>query len=424
MRILLITTNYLAEDATGNCLRSLVSHLMKRSDVEIANTGTPKSFPTDNGVKVYIVNSKIKLKHIKSDISLNKNQILCEIRAKGFAKGTLEVLGNLYHRLLNKLITLYNEKVSPKVSYFKLKKVFENGNYDCILSVCMPFSNHILACKLKKKFPYVYWIANYYDPHSLNVHFRDRFKKLCKQEDKVLEYADKIILTPILYEEFGSCRLKKHLERSVALEFPNLIYRDINKPNTTIEFDKNYINCVFTGYLYAKIRNPRYLFELLNKSDKNIRLYIVGGYGDSEELNIDYYSQLLGDRLVFVDFVPIEEAFRIMNDADVLVNISNAAPNQLPSKLFDYFSTGKPVINIHKLEKCLSLPYAQKYPLAVNIHEKDEVDASDVETFETFCKEARGKKLDFSVVEEIYKTSTPQYVAERIVGDFENKKIN
>jgi len=91
MRILLITTNYLAEDATGNCLRSLVSHLMKRSDVEIANTGTPKSFPTDNGVKVYIVNSKIKLKHIKSDISLNKNQILCEIRAKGFAKGTLEV---------------------------------------------------------------------------------------------------------------------------------------------------------------------------------------------------------------------------------------------------------------------------------------------------------------------------------------------
>ena len=55
--------------------------------------------------------------------------------------------------------------------------------------------------------------------------------------------------------------------------------------------------------------------------------------------------------------VPAETARTMQTQADVLLNLGNAVDNQLPSKLFDYFAAGKPVLHLCVIENDPALPY-------------------------------------------------------------------
>ena len=55
--------------------------------------------------------------------------------------------------------------------------------------------------------------------------------------------------------------------------------------------------------------------------------------------------------------MPAETARTMQAQADVLLNLGNAVDNQLPSKLFDYFAAGKPVLHLCVIENDPALPY-------------------------------------------------------------------
>jgi hypothetical protein len=59
-----------------------------------------------------------------------------------------------------------------------------------------------------------------------------------------------------------------------------------------------------------------------------------------------------------------------MKDADVLVNIGNKTPELLPSKLVEYASTGKPVLNLISIPEDSSADFFAEYPAALNVEER------------------------------------------------------
>ena len=138
--------------------------------------------------------------------------------------------------------------------------------------------------------------------------------------------------------------------------------------------------CLFCGSIYGGIRNPDYtirLFKPLIEHDK-VELHFVGVCRDE-------ISEEFKDLNIFCHgMVPLDKAMEFMNQADFLVNIGNSVINQVPSKIFDYISMGKPIINVCKSRKCSTLPYFERYPLAINLFEEKNIFDKQVECLGRF----------------------------------------
>ena len=75
----------------------------------------------------------------------------------------------------------------------------------------------------------------------------------------------------------------------------------------------------------------------------------------------------MGEKIFFHGSVPRNTALQAMNDADVLVNIGNSNPYQEPSKVIEYASTGKPIINIMSIKDDSSASLLAHYPSLFNV---------------------------------------------------------
>src|SRR5690606_335842 len=90
-------------------------------------------------------------------------------------------------------------------------------------------------------------------------------------------------------------------------------------------------------------------------------------YGDIKQCAhaFEENADLLGRGVYVHGLVEREIANEAMLQADVLVNIGNQTDYQLPSKVIDYMSTGKPVINLAAIAADSSARLFQTYPSAL-----------------------------------------------------------
>ncbi|MBR0214875.1 MAG: hypothetical protein IJL95_09160, partial [Solobacterium sp.] len=122
------------------------------------------------------------------------------------------------------------------------------------------------------------------------------------------------------------------------------------------------------------------------------------------------------DNVTFIDPVPAAEAEAVMMAADVLVNIGNSVDNQIPSKIFDYISSGRPVLNLYKIRNCPSLHYFREYPAVVHVFEDDAENPDTIRTVRDFLDNARQMILpDAAMIRQIWKENTPETVRAHIM---------
>jgi hypothetical protein len=282
-----------------------------------------------------------------------------------------------------------------------------------ILCVCAIYSAAEGVLRYKKKAKINSRIALLQvDPLTDNGGYPAHQYALRKEYEKMLyDVCDAVFTTPIIYNKCEENGFNK--DRAYPVEFPLVCEPDSSLGVNLPKREDGEIRCVFTGLLYPTIRDARYTLELFSKfSDKRIKLYIVG---KGQDALLAEYEEALGDRLVRVGVVPPDVSSAWMADADVLVNIGNSVMNQVPSKIFDYISRGKCILNICKSDECPTLEYLGDYPLAVNITEKTDLT-------EEFCRSVEeriirdGKKdVPFSDIEKKYYKCTPRYVAKEIL---------
>ncbi len=354
----------------------------------------------------------------------------CE-RKKHSTKGLMK---NVYNFLLqSKRGLLLLKKVLKKESldytqikkhYKTLQKLNESFPIDVILPVSLPFESFVAAVMFKKVHPNVkvlpFQLDHFSDSETLhNFSFikKLRYNKHIEIEKECIKNSDKFFILPQLKEHYDDKEFIHFQDKITVCEHPLIKAKVINDLNTIKSHD-NRINLVYAGSLYKDIRNPKELLDIFNfiPSDENICLNVFH-FGNCNEIIEDFKGRL-GENLQNHGQVPSEVSMSAMNDSDILISIANKINNQVPSKIFDYLSFGKPIIHVYHDDNDPYLNLLKEYPLALCVKiDNEKVEDNALKILE-FCKSNSGKSISFDKIQEKYFYATPSFVASKFSEEF------
>jgi hypothetical protein len=178
-----------------------------------------------------------------------------------------------------------------------------------------------------------------------------------------------------------------------------------NNVENHIFIKKDKIRLVFVGTLYKAIRSPyfllKYFKELLQKSlGDRLELHFFGDINDCAS-SFEFYEDLLNNKIFIHALVSHDVALRATKEADFLINVGNNTSYQLPSKMVEYISSGKPIINFISSSNDSSLPLIKNYPLHINIMDNSIMGENNVLLLENFIRNSLGKVVNPEKVKQI-----------------------
>ena len=223
---------------------------------------------------------------------------------------------------------------------------------------------------------------------------------------KLLEQYDVIFTTRFIKEAIVNRGYAPYVKRIVEISFPMIT--GFSKVSEKKDSEK--ITLLFSGSLYEDIRSPKYYLNIVSRLDSRFRVEFIGPNCTA----VKKYNVKTNAELILSPRVKYEEMIEMMGKADILINIGNSVPVHIPSKVFEYINTGKPFVNFYKLDDCPSLYYTNRYPLCLNLSEKDEDIDAVAEKFIDFCIRNKNEQLDREWIKENYKESTPEFIAKQI----------
>ena len=276
-------------------------------------------------------------------------------------------------------------------SFFRLLKKIKAKEYDYIFSISGLFCNTFAAvdyCRKNRVNLIVYQV----DPFLDNITFSNITRKKREKWAKKISEDAFLLISPNYVSELKT--LQK--DNLIHLELPLVSASQMCPIGSN---NKNELKCIFVGSLSNSMRNPDYAIRLFERLATEIHGLSVSFIGvDKEQVNSSFIN--------CVGKLPLKVAKDEMQKCDFLINIGNSTTTQTPSKLFDYISTGKPIINFCKSKSCPTINYLSKYVNKINVMEDDVFFESNCKLVKAFLLEHHGLEED---VPQKYKEFTADY---------------
>lgn len=280
------------------------------------------------------------------------------------------------------------------------KKLLKKNKYDCIIACSYPFLMEEITYKICKNTKCTF-ISYQFDPFYNNMILdKDKQAERLKLELKVLKNADRIFLPHENYEENLLTELKVLKKKYYPLDFALIKEKKISPNKSSLST----INFVFTGTFYKDIRTPYFMLDFVKNIhfDYHIDLYYISDETINNELL--NYQRLFNGKLSLYRNKSKEECDKALEKANIIINVGNLIANQTPSKVFEYISLGKPILNFYTNKNDTSKKVLKNYPLVLNVFK--DYDEEDILNFIEFCKENKNKILDFKEATKNYKTAS------------------
>lgn len=320
----------------------------------------------------------------------------------------IRALKGMINKICSKIIpSAVDRTVSASIE--REMRAINADNFDAIIAVMGHFEIAAAALEFKKKNPDTKLILYQVDPCSSNESYSESTKK--EREDferELYSVSDRIITTPILIEESKAIYAKEITDKMIAMEFPNVVPVEVGENKKTSD-----IRCLFAGNIYGNFRDPKYTLRLFDKTESPIKFEVIGS------VKPDIKSEFELHNVIYHGPKPLKETKEALANADILVNIGNSMLNQVPSKLFEYISYGKPIVNICKNRNCPALPYLSKHKYVLNLYEEDEIFEDQVKLLNEFIADNYQNRMSVDEIENAYKKCTPQFCAEQMLEVFE-----
>jgi len=321
-----------------------------------------------------------------------------------------KAIGKLDHDETRMLERLYEREV---------RKAVNIKDYDAVVSFSAPILAHGCASRMVRG-TNVPWIPVCLDPYfSHRIFGLAGLAERKKREETYMEPAAKVLVAYPTDRDYlrGGVAFS---DKMISVEMPGVDYRAQATVTPALGLGSS-LRCGFFGSMYREIRDPRAAISLFNEAakDSDITVTFAGHLEDLPEAelfpkksNIRYLGVLKGEDLA-----------RNYAETDILINIGNSVDNQMPSKIFEYISTGKPIINIYKSPECPTLKYLTRYPLALNISEKDLAEHLQEKAAEVraFCKASRDRRVPAEKIRETFKENTFEAFAKKIAQTIEKE---
>lgn len=281
-------------------------------------------------------------------------------------------------------------------TYLRALSIIRKEKIEAILTTAPSYSTFILGYFLKR-ITSKSWIADYRDlwtgDHSRMWIGKRRRKFEERIENLILTKADAIVTV--------SRPKLDYLSQRINLEKENfhLIYNgydpsDFPSPSEAYR-EKGMMTITFTGRLYKKMTSIPFLealgelFMEKNYLREKIKVYFVGEIATDERRRMDEVIKRYNfeNNIEFKGYTPYDEVLKYQTSADVLLLIVGIAENCdgiIPTKLFEYFGAGKPILGIVPEGEAHELIVRSRAGMVAEPRDKEGIKSAILSLFEKY----------------------------------------
>lgn len=280
-----------------------------------------------------------------------------------------------------------------------------------VIAVCYPGEPLLALCFLKIRFgkkiktimyPLDVFVCGKYDgfvfEKKLSSIFSLFFSNICAT------FSDKIIVLENAIDCYEK-RLKHHKHKFEICGLPLIHkYEQVNhiQKNESIHF-------VYGGNVIKSIRNPDYLFKILNDycrlMNENISIDIYGSI--NKKLLNEFISKYNSIKFNYFGWVSEEDLSDAICKANAVISVGNSVEHLIPSKIFKYMSLKKPIIHLNFIDADPCLPYLKKYGHTFFVKNGVDIDLND---FSLWLKSLESCEISLDC-EKMFPQCTPAYTA-------------
>ena len=234
--------------------------------------------------------------------------------------------------------------VYRRQAYRQAVRLIETAGITTIFSSFRPWSDHLVACRLKRRFPHLHWIADFRDLHADPVRQdvwwptlqRWWARRIVRQADEVWGVSDGQV------EHLRQINPRATTRRNRLLALP---------PARTAPRTERF-TIVYTGSLYGRLQSIDPLVTGLND-------LVATGDLIADDIELIYRGKDAGLWARWVEdlhpeircntqgYVSPMSAHKLQQDAQLLLLLSWSAPTYygvLTAKLYDYLQAGRPIL--------------------------------------------------------------------------------
>jgi glycosyltransferase involved in cell wall biosynthesis len=295
--------------------------------------------------------------------------------------------------------------------------IYQEWQFDIIVSTFGPPASHIVASALKEKLN-VFWVADYrdlwHDHHFSRARFPFSFIEN-NLENTTVKNADMMTTVSLPLANKLTHRFKKTIT-TIANGFE---YSSINEIQPNAYLDTQKIHLVYTGNLYLQKQNIQPLFEAINlliKEDDSIqqKLEILIYGWDTGNLSEIIRTYCLANIVSIKGFVPRETVISLQRDADALIFLDWNDKNEqgiLTGKIFEYMFSGTPILGIGASQKTSAGKLIQESGTGILLGNSVGMIAN------TIKKLLNKEPLEYSPRQEILQQYTREFLADKMLQE-------
>ncbi len=240
--------------------------------------------------------------------------------------------------------------------HFSIKKaiqIVKDEKIQLLYSTSQPFSTHLLALEIKKKYPEIPWVADFRDEWTNNAFVKAynynlmRIRKEKHMERRVFEMADSVVInTPFMRD--NSVRDNPDLAYKFRV-IPNGFDREDFEGITNGEPNDKF-TLTYTGLIYGNT-SPETVFKALStlldekKIDPaKIKLCFVGRFKEGNLTQMAKAYNVL-EMIEILPYLSHRESIKKLMMSDALLLLLGKGTDAIyTGKLMEYINTGKPIL--------------------------------------------------------------------------------
>lgn len=409
--VFIVGSYYPRYSAIGKCISNVADSLKQSYDITVISAAHQKGSSSiiHNCEKLIYICTAEKRGRITA-AALMKSENLIVRNAGKFLLLTLQI-----YRYLSTIIMPMNINNSLVNAYYEA--LLELQSVDIIVPACLPVEGIVASIRYKREMHNATKVVPIlFDKFSVNqllhrgqCNTRRKFSRHLALEKDIFRSSDMILYTDS-WDDHISKYLYAHREKCVRIEHP--LIKEI-RSKFIDSFDHTKLNIVYTGALYKGIRSPLKALEMISQLiDANSQVvahfYIVGDCGAI----VSKYSSRYPNNIINYGSVNTDIATHAIKYADILLSIGNTDVTQFPSKIFEYISTGNPIVHLCSNKNDPVKEVMQKYDAGCILFQ-DDLSYPEFEK-SVMMLHNNARKVSFAAIKHTYYDATPQYTADII----------